>query len=136
MTRFLLTLEQATELIEWTYNHPNSHGKIAIPKVKSFLITNIAKSLIKYYKLENEVKLDIVGIRPGEKIHEEMISTEEWLKTEDGENYLIHQQMEFFPPGEPSSSDFLNKEMYSYNSKNSIMGFSETYDFLKKSKVI
>ena len=136
MTRFLLTLEQATELIEWTYNHPNSHGKIAIPKVKSFLITNIAKSLIKYYKLENEVKLDIVGIRPGEKIHEEMISTEEWLKTEDGENYLIHQQMEFFSPGEPSSSDFLNKEMYSYNSKNSIMGFSETYDFLKKSKVI
>ena len=136
MTRFLLTLEQATELIEWTYNHPNSHGKIAIPKVKSFLITNIAKSLIKYYKLENEVKLDIVGIRPGEKIHEEMISTEEWLKTENGENYLIHQQMEFFPPGEPSSSDFLNKEMYSYNSKNSIMGFSETYDFLKKSKVI
>ena len=32
MTRFLLTLEQAIDLIEWAYNNPNSHGKIAIPK--------------------------------------------------------------------------------------------------------
>ena len=136
MTRFLLSLEQATDLIDWTYNHKKSHGKIAIPKIKSFLITDIAKSLIKFYGLD-DIELKIVGIRPGEKIHEEMISSEEWLRTEDGgENYLINQENEFFPPGEPSSSNFLNKEMKSYNSKDSLMGFDEAYDFLIKTGVI
>jgi len=136
MTRFLLTLEQATDLIEWAYNHPTSHGKIAIPKVKSFLITNIAKSLIKYYKLEDKVNLKTVGIRPGEKIHEEMISSEEWLRTEDGENFLINSDTEFFNPGEPSKNSIINKEMYSYSSKDSLMNLEETYNFLKISKVI
>ena len=35
MTRFLLTLDDAVNLIEWSYNHPNSHGKIVIPKIKA-----------------------------------------------------------------------------------------------------
>ncbi len=125
MTRFLLTLEQATDLIEWAYNNPSSHGKIAIPKIKSFLITDIAKSLIKFYKLEDKVDLKFIGIRPGEKIHEEMISSEEWLRTEDGENYLIN-----------NDQITNNKEMYSYNSATSVMGFSEAYEFLSKCKVL
>ena len=137
MTRFLLTLEQATELIEWTYNHTDSHGKIAIPKIKSFLITDIAKCLIKHSNLEDKVKLEYVGVRPGEKIHEEMVSSEEWLKTEDaGENYLINQNINFFPPGEPSTKGFLNKEMKSYNSKDSLMGFKEAYEFLQNTGVL
>ena len=49
MTRFLLTLEQATELIDWTYNHPTSHGKIAIPKVKALKIVDVAKVLSDFY---------------------------------------------------------------------------------------
>ena len=125
MTRFLLTLEQATDLIEWAYNNPSSHGKIAIPKIKSFLITDIAKSLIKFYKLEDKVDLTFIGIRPGEKIHEEMISSEEWLRTEDGENYLIN-----------NDQITNNKEMYSYNSATSVMGFNEAYEFLSKCKVL
>ena len=102
MTRFLLSLEQATDLIQWSYDCSVSHGKIAIPKVKSFLITDIARCLAKHYG--REVELEEVGIRPGEKIHEEMISSEEWLKTEDaGENYLINQNVDFYSPGEPVS---------------------------------
>lgn len=136
MTRFLLTLDQATDLIDWTYNHPLTHGKIAIPKIKSFLITNIAKSLIKFYNLQNKIDLKIVGVRPGEKIHEEMISSEEWLRTENDENYLINSETHFFNPGEPSSNSIPNEVMKSYNSKNSVMSFEETYNFLLKSKVL
>ena len=136
MTRFLLTLEQATDLIEWAYNHPNSHGKIAIPKIKSFLIVNIAKSLIKSYGLEDMVNLEVVGIRPGEKVHEDMISPEEWLKTEDGENYLINQDYKYFPPGEPSISCIKSKNSYSYSSDNNVMNFKETFNFLKKYNII
>ena len=45
MTRFLLTLEQATDLIHWAYEYPNSHGKIAIPKVKSLKVTDVANAI-------------------------------------------------------------------------------------------
>ena len=123
MTRFLLSLDQATDLIDWAYTHPNSHGKIAIPKIKSFLITDIAKSLIKSYDLEGKVTLKVIGVRPGEKLHEEMISYEEWLKTEDDENYLI-------------TDNVINDKMYSYNSKDSLMDFSEAYKLLQETQVI
>ena len=136
MTRFLLSLEQATDLIQWSYDYPDSHGKIAIPKVKSFLITDIAKCLGKHYN-NSEIELEEVGIRPGEKIHEEMISSEEWLKTEDvGENYLINQNVDFYSPGEPLDKDYSSKEMKSYNSKDSLMGYEEAYEFLQKTGVL
>ncbi len=135
MTRFLLSLEQATDLIQWSYDNLHSHGKIIIPKIKSFLITDIAKCLIKYYNVKMELKE--VGIRPGEKIHEEMISSEEWLRTGDaGDYYYINQEMDFFPPGEPSTNHTLNLKMKSYNSKNSLMGFNEAYKFLEDTGVL
>ena len=46
MTRFLITLDDAVELIDWTYNHPTSHGKIAVPKIKSMRMIDLAKCLI------------------------------------------------------------------------------------------
>ena len=135
MTRFLLSLEQATDLIEWSYNNVYSHGKIAIPKVKSFLITDIAKCLFNHYNVDG--KLKEVGIRPGEKIHEEMISEEEWLRTEDGgENYLINQDNENFLPGQPLKRERDTRELKSYNSKDSLMGREEAFRFLEETGVI
>jgi len=135
MTRFLLSLEQATDLIEWSYNNVYSHGKIAIPKVKSFLITDIAKCLFNHYSVDG--KLKEVGIRPGEKIHEEMISEEEWLRTEDGgENYLINQDNENFLPGQPLKRERDTRELKSYNSKDSLMGREEAFRFLEETGVI
>ena len=52
-----------------------------------------------------------------------MISTEEWLRTEDLENYLI-------------TSETINDEMWSYSSKNSVLTEDETYEFLSDSGVI
>jgi UDP-N-acetylglucosamine 4,6-dehydratase len=51
----------------------NSHGKIVIPKIKALKITDIAKSLGKAYG-HKDIKLKYIGIRPGEKLHEAMIS--------------------------------------------------------------
>jgi UDP-N-acetylglucosamine 4,6-dehydratase len=111
MTRFLLTLDDATDLISWAYKYKQSHGKIAVPKIKAMKVTDIADCLI------------IVGIRPGEKLHEELISTEEWLRTEEHDNYLI-------------GTEPINEELWSYNSKDSLMDSSETYKFLQDSGVI
>ena len=121
MTRFLLTLERATELIDWAYNN-DPHGKIAIPKVESFSIKSIANALIKWKGIDGE--LDIVGIRPGEKLHEEMISDIEWMRTVDaGENFLI-------------TDNFVTNDTKSYNSLDSLMDDDKVYEFLENSEVI
>lgn len=124
MTRFLLTLEDAVKLINWSYYSEESHGKIAVPKIQSFKIVDIAKALIKkYHGNENAIPLKIVGIRKGEKIHEEMVSNEEWLRTIERENFLI-------------TDDILKDEIKSINSLESVMSSDSVYDFLAKCKII
>ena len=123
MTRFLITLDDAVSLIDWAYNHPTSHGKIAVPKIKSMTMIDLAKCLIRSFDKTNEVELKIIGIRPGEKLHEEMISEEEWFRTEDDENYLINNCQ-------------INSDIWSYNSKDTLMGKVDAYEFLQNSGVI
>jgi len=88
MTRFLLTLDQAIDLIEWAYNHQNSHGKIAIPKIESLNIVDLAKAIAKACGKEN-IKFHKVPIRDGEKLHEEMISEIEFQRTEEFDGYYL-----------------------------------------------
>ena len=66
-----------------------------------------------------------VGIREGEKLHEEMISTEEWVRTQEFDYaYLIgHEQVR-------------QAENWSFNSKDSLMSSGVTREFLKNNKVI
>lgn len=121
MTRFLLTLDRATDLIDWAYEN-DTHGMIAIPKVESFSIPSIAKALLKWKGIDGD--LNVVGIRPGEKLHEEMISDIEWMRTKDGgENYLI-------------TDSIITNESKSYNSYDSLMDDDKVYEFLQKSGVI
>jgi UDP-N-acetylglucosamine 4,6-dehydratase/5-epimerase len=123
MTRFLLSLEQATELIDWAYESKYSHGKIAIPKIKSLKIVDIAKALIESHG-KSDVKLKEIGVRPGEKLHEELISNEEWSRTEEYTNFLIGNDI----------NDNQNKD--SFNSYDSLMDSSDTLNFLKENEVI
>ncbi len=88
MTRFLLTLDQAIDLIEWAYNHPNSHGKIAIPKIESLNIVDLAKAIAKACNREN-IGFHKIPIRDGEKLHEEMISEIEFQRTEEFDDYYL-----------------------------------------------
>ena len=123
MTRFLLTLDDAVNLIEWSYNHPNSHGKIVIPKIKALKITDIAKSLGSAYGNDN-IRLKYVGIRPGEKLHEAMISEAESFRTEDYESYFM------------ITDSIIGNKPWQFSSDWSLMESSETDNFLKQSKVI
>jgi FlaA1/EpsC-like NDP-sugar epimerase len=123
MTRFLLTLDRATDLIEWAYNETASHGSIAVPKVKSFSIVDIANALIR--SAGKHVELKEVGIRPGEKLHEEMISEEEWMRSlEFNDNFLITDRIQ------------RHNERHSYNSLATCMPKKNVYKFLQDSGVI
>ena len=70
MTRFMISLEQGVELVWHAFNDMQG-GEIYIKKIPSMNITDIAKAVSK------DAKHEIVGIRPGEKLHEQMIGIED-----------------------------------------------------------
>ncbi len=70
MTRFMINLEEAIELV-WHAFKDMKGGEIYIKKIKSMKILDIAKAI------NPNAKIDITGIRPGEKLHEQMISIDD-----------------------------------------------------------
>ncbi len=84
MTRFIITLEQGVELVINTLNLMHG-GEIFVPKLPSIKI----KDLIPI--LGTDLSFDVVGVRPGEKIHETMIPVEEARNTVDLGEYFIVQ---------------------------------------------
>jgi FlaA1/EpsC-like NDP-sugar epimerase len=82
MTRFNIILEDAVKIILWTFVN-NYGGEIFVPKLYSFKITDLAKAVCK------NCKIKYVGIRPGEKLHEEMVSSYDADSTVELKNYYI-----------------------------------------------
>ena len=82
MTRFTLELNKCLNVISWSAK--NSHGgEIIIPKLKSYRILDVVKAIT------DKANTKIIGIRPGEKLHEEMISINESRYCYDIGNYFI-----------------------------------------------
>ena len=81
MTRFMLTLEQAVELV-WFAMEDCIGGEIYVPKIPSMRITDIATAVAP------DAEQRPVGIRPGEKLHEQMISVEDARHTYDYGRYF------------------------------------------------
>jgi FlaA1/EpsC-like NDP-sugar epimerase len=85
MTRFLITLKHATELVFYATKHSDG-GEIYVPELPACNIVDLAKAMggEKYH-------LKFVGIRPGEKIHECLIQEYEIHRTErKGKHFIIH----------------------------------------------
>ncbi len=83
MTRFMITLEQGVDLV-WHAFEDMEGGEIYVKKIPSMNIVDIAKAVAP------QAKIEIVGIRPGEKLHEQMIGEEDAIYTyEYDEHYKI-----------------------------------------------
>ena len=114
MTRFNITLDQGVKTVDWAMQNSNG-GEILIPKIPSYKLVN----LIEAVGLKNKPK--IIGLRKGEKVHEEMITEADSYTTYDiGKYFLI------LPDNEKSTLNrFKNKlkvfkkipNNYSYNSR-------------------
>lgn len=83
MTRFLLSLNQAVDVIFAALADANP-GETYIPRVPSAMMTDLAAVLIG----ERDIDIKVTGIRPGEKIHEILVSEEESFMTEDRGKYF------------------------------------------------
>jgi len=80
MTRFMITLEQSVELV-WHAFDDMVGGEIYVKKIPSMNIVDIANACV------NNAKHEIIGIRPGEKLHEQMIGPEDVLHTYEYEDH-------------------------------------------------
>lgn len=87
MTRFLMSLEEAVELVLFAFQHGNQ-GDLFVNKAPAGTIGNLATALKELCNAENEVK--IIGTRHGEKLYETLCTREEMIKAEDmGDFYRI-----------------------------------------------
>ena len=87
MTRFMISLDQGIELVEHALNTMKG-GEIFVKKIPSMKILDIAAAT------RPDLEYEIVGIRPGEKLHEQMIAVEEARETFDcGQHYAIVPEM-------------------------------------------
>ncbi len=83
MTRFNISLEDGVEMVMWALENARG-GEIFVPKIPSYRITDVAKAI------GPECEHPVIGIRPGEKIHEEMITDSDSFNTVDlGRYYAI-----------------------------------------------
>jgi len=82
MTRFNITLQEGVDFVIKCFEIMWG-GELFVPKIPSFKITDLAKAIAP------ECKINFVGIRPGEKIHEEMITETDSLNTIEFENYYV-----------------------------------------------
>lgn len=82
MTRFNITLQEGVDFVLSCLDRMWG-GELFVPKIPSFKVTDLAKAVAP------ECKVEIVGIRPGEKIHEEMITEADALNTIEFENYFV-----------------------------------------------
>lgn len=83
MTRFNITLQEGVDMVLWSVEHA-AGGEILVPKIPSYRVVEVASAV------GPDCVQQIVGIRPGEKIHEEMITVSDSPNTVDlGDYYAI-----------------------------------------------
>jgi UDP-N-acetylglucosamine 4,6-dehydratase (inverting) len=116
MTRFNITLKQGIDFVLQCLEKMWG-GELFVPKIPSYRITDVAKAI------NPGCRLEFVGIRPGEKLHEEMITLTDALNTIEFDGYYVilptappDWDIQKFMEESNSSSGKLVTEQFSYNS--------------------
>lgn len=128
MTRFMMSLDTATDTI-FTAIKNAKRGETYIPKVPSAKIIDVVDVMVG----KKEIEIKNIGIRPGEKTHEILISEEECYRTTDHGYYFGIQPI--LPELRPSreSLTYLNKE---YSSADNLMSRDKIRDLLRKNNLL
>ena len=84
MTRFLMNLDEAVDLVEFAFRHANP-GDLFVQKADASTIGDLARAV---QQLFGEAEIRIIGTRHGEKLYETLLTTEEQLRSEDMGQYF------------------------------------------------
>jgi len=119
MTRFLMSLDEAVELVLFAFEHGNP-GDLFVNKAPAGTIGDLAQALKELCKADNEIK--IIGTRHGEKLYETLCTREEMVKADDmGDFYRIPADnrdlnyAQYFSEGEESVS--VIEDYHSHNTE-------------------
>ena len=108
MTRFNITLEQGVNFVLWVIKNMKGQ-EIFVPKIPSYRILDLAKAI------QKKLRYKITGIRPGEKIHEELVTSSDSITTlENKKMYVIL----------PFNLKYINKHKPNFSVKKMPAGFS------------
>lgn len=112
MTRFWISLEQGVELVIKALEEAKG-GETFISKIPSFKITDLAEAMLPGCEIQE------VGIRPGEKLHEIMVTTEDSFTTYEYEkHFIVYPQMTWNNKQQPDTRGKKVEEGFSYSSGN------------------
>lgn len=110
MTRFWISLEEGIELVIKALEEAKG-GETFISKIPSFKITDLAEAMMPGCKIKE------IGIRPGEKLHEIMVTTEDSFTTyEYDRHFIVYPQMTWNNKQQPDMSGRKVEEGFSYSS--------------------
>lgn len=123
MTRFVMTLDESINLILRAATQAKS-GETWIPRLRSMRVQDLAE----IFSEQHGKPLEIIGMRPGEKLHEMLVSQPESLRTRTaGDLYVIASSLER-PPDNASS--------FSYGSDHDVLGRADLERYLGKLGVL
>jgi UDP-glucose 4-epimerase len=129
MTRFLMSLDQAVDCVFAAIEEARP-GETYVPRVPATTVLNIARALIGPRK----VRIEVTGIRPGEKLHEIMISEEECHHTvRRGEYYAVRSMLPELQAGGGEESAGLKAE---YSSADTVIPLEETAALLERHRLL
>ena len=128
MTRFLLSLDQAVDTI-FDALRTAAKGETYVPRVASARVVDVASVLVG----DRDVKTIITGVRPGEKVHESLVSEEEGHRTfERGQYYAIRPMLPELLSGAPEASP-LGRE---FSSADNVMSRDEVARLLEANRLM
>jgi UDP-N-acetylglucosamine 4,6-dehydratase/5-epimerase len=132
MTRFMISLEEGVELVWHAFNDMKG-GEIYVKKIPSMKLTDIALAV------NNKARQEVVGIRPGEKLHEEMIGQQDALYTyEYPEYYKILPSINDWSKDSNRISGGVKVDLnfrYCSNNNKGWMQISELQEWIQKNKM-
>lgn len=133
MTRFNITLNESVEFVLQSLKKQKG-GEIFVPKLSSFKIIDLCKVI------DQSKKIKIIGIRPGEKLHEELISKFEANETIDCGNYYVilpHKYYDTKYTYDEKKVKFVSKNFhYTSDSNHKFLNFTELSDLINQNKKI
>ena len=136
MTRFMMTLEDAVDLVLYAFEH-GKQGDLFVQKSPASTVLDLANALLELYQSSSEIK--IIGTRHGEKLYETLVNREDMVKAIDcGDYYRIPADTrdlnyaQYFSEGEVSLSKI--EEYHSHNTTR--LDVEGTKQLLKKLPII
>ncbi len=128
MTRFLLSLDQAVDTVFAAVREAR-RGETFVPHAPAATVMNVARALVG----ARPVEIRVTGIRPGEKMHEIMVSEEECPRTvRRGDHYAVGAMLPELHEGTRPSEPPLEKEL---SSEDTLVGLEETVALLERNRL-